>query len=87
MCISTETLKEVEKTLTDSKSITNNPMPLLKGCFPDLTFVRLSASDIDEPPFRALDDYNLYLLDTSEHCVKITSNPSMASAIVVAQRA
>lgn len=86
MCISAETLQDVAKTLRDCQTMTNNPIPMLKGCFPELSFVRLSASDIDEPPFRAVEGYNLYLLDTSEHCVKITNNPTMASAIVVAQR-
>ena len=86
MCITVETLKEIESALLEFKASTNNPVPLLKGCFPDLSFVRLAASDIDEPPFRKLEDYNIYLLDTREHCVRITSDPGMATGIVVAQR-
>lgn len=86
MCISTERLHEIETALNEFKAMTNNPLPLLKDCFPELSFVRMSASDLDEPPFRALDDYNLYLLDTREHCVQITNDPGLASGIVVAQR-
>lgn len=86
MCISLVTLDEIAKALMDFKRMTNNPVPMLKECFPDVSFVRLSARDIDEPPYRELDDYSLYLLDTSEHCVRITSNPDTASGIVVAQR-
>lgn len=86
MCISVETINEIESALIEFKRSTNNPLPLLKDCFPDLSFVRLSASDIDEPPFRKLDDCNLYLLDTREHCARITSDLSMATGIVVAQR-
>jgi hypothetical protein len=86
MCITVETLQEIESALIEFKRETNNPLPLLKSCFPDLNFVGLSARDIDEPPFRSLDDFNLYLLDTREHCVRITSNPDMATGVVVAQR-
>lgn len=86
MCISTETLNEIEAALLEFKPLTNNPLPLLKDFFPGLNFVRLSARDIDEPPFRAMEDYNLYLLDAREHCVQITSDPSVATGVVVAQR-
>jgi len=86
MCISTETLNEIEVALGEFSKTTNNPLPLLKGCFPSLNFVRLSDKDIDEPPFRALEQYNLYLLDSRSHCVHITSNPSEATGVVVAQR-
>ena len=86
MCISIETLNEIEVALGEFTKVSNNPLPFLKGCFPSLSFVRLSAKDIDEPPFRALEDYNLYLLDAREHCVQITSNPNEATGVVVAQR-
>ncbi len=86
MCISCETLTEIEDALKDFTNITNNPVPMLKECFPDISFLRMSARDVDEAPFRTLANYNLYLLDTSEHCVKITNNPDLATAVVVAQR-
>lgn len=86
MCITVETLNEIESALVEFKKLTNNPLPLLKDCFPGLSFVRLSASDIDEPPFRALADYNLYLLDAREHCVQLTSDPAAATGVVVATR-
>ena len=86
MCISTETLNEIEVALDEFSKTTNNPIPLLRGCFPALNFVRLLDQDIDEPPFRSLERYNLYLLDAREHCVHITSNPSEATGVVVAQR-
>jgi len=86
MCITIGTLEEITSALMDFKRMTNNPVPMLKECFPDISFVRLSARDIDEAPYCELDEYSLYLLDTSEHCVKITSNLDTASGIVVAQR-
>jgi len=86
MCISVETMKEIESALEEFQKTTKNPLAMLKGCFPDLSFVRLSASDMDEPPFRSLPDYNLYLLDGREHCVQITNDPTHATGVVVAYR-
>lgn len=86
MCISAAVMDEIELTLQQCGKLSPNPLPILKDCFPDLSFVRLSASDINEPPFRALDGYNLYLLDGREHCVQLTDNLEHATAVVVAQK-
>ncbi len=85
MSITIDTLHEIERALSEFNKMTSNPLPMLKDFFPGLSFVRLSASDMTEPPFRALPDYNLYLLDTSEHCVHITSDPGEATGVVIAQ--
>ena len=86
MCISSETLSEIEIALEEFQKITENPMALLRTCFPGLSFVRLSASDIEEQPFRQLPNYNLYLLDAREHCVQITADPNDATGVVLAAR-
>lgn len=86
MCISPETMKEIELSLAEFHRLTRNPLPMLKECFPELSFVRMSASDIPEEPFRSLPDYNLYLLDGREHCVQLTNDPAHATGVVVAQR-
>lgn len=86
MCISAETLTEIEVALEEFQKISTNPMALLRNCFPALSFVRLSASDIDEQPFRQLPNYNLYLLDAREHCVQITSDLNDATGVVLAAR-
>ncbi|MDI1310390.1 MAG: hypothetical protein PSV17_13305 [Methylotenera sp.] len=86
MCISTETMNEIESSLLDFHQLSNNPLPMLKDCFPKTSFLRMSAADIDEAPFRSLDNYNLYLLDGREHCVQLTSDLSTATAIVVAHK-
>ncbi|HEY3327529.1 MAG TPA: hypothetical protein VGK14_10210 [Novimethylophilus sp.] len=86
MCISLDTLNEIELSLAEFRKLTQNPLVMLKGCFPELSFVHMSASDIPETPFRSLPDYNLYLLDGREHCVQLTSDPAHATGIVVAHR-
>lgn len=86
MCISLQTIHEIESALVDFTRLTNNPVPLLKNTFPGLNFVRMSARDIEEPPFRALDQYNLYLLDARDHCVQLTNELDHATGLVIAQR-
>lgn len=86
MCISTETMNEIELSLLDFHKISNNPMPMLKGSFPELSFLHMADADIDEAPFRSLVNYNLYLLDGRDHCVQITSNLSDATAVVIAHK-
>lgn len=86
MCISKETLSEIEAALKEFQTISRNPMGLLRNCFPELSFVRLSVSDIREEPYRRLENYNLYLLDASENCVQITSNLNDATGVVLAAR-
>lgn len=86
MCISTDTMNEIELSLLDFHKVSNNPLPMLKDCFPDLSFLRMSATDIDEAPFRSLVHFNLYLLDGRDHCMHITNNLSEATAVIVAQK-
>ena len=66
MCLTPETLKEIETSLVDFHKLTNNPLPMLKECFPQLSFVRMSAADIAEAPFRALADYNKALAQLAQ---------------------
>jgi hypothetical protein len=86
MCISTETMNEIESSLIQFHQLSNNPIPMLKDCFPDMSFLRMSASDMDEAPFRSLANYNIYLLDGREHCVQLTNDLSIATAVVIAQK-
>lgn len=86
MQLSAEMIDEVEATLKQFDPLTSNPLPILKDCFPNLSFVRMSAADMDETPFRSMPNYDLYLLDGREHCVQLTNEPSHATSIVIAQK-
>lgn len=86
MCITTETMNEIESSLIQFHQLSNNPIPMLKNCFPEMSFLRMSASDFDEAPFRSLANYDLFLLDGREHCVQLTNDLSVATAVVVAQK-
>lgn len=86
MCLSTQTMSDIQSTLQQFESTTGNPVAMLKECFPELTFVRMSDSDMDVAPFASLPLFNLYLLDAREHCVQLTSNLEHATGVVVTQR-
>lgn len=65
---------------------TGNPLvPGLRNMFPDITFVRCSAGDMDAPPFRISNKYQLYLLDRSEACIKLTDQLESADGVIVAE--
>jgi hypothetical protein len=79
-------MNDIESSLIQFHQLSNNPIPMLKEFFPETSFLRMSASDIDEAPFRSLPNYNLYLLDGRAHCVQLTDDLSNATAVVVAQK-
>lgn len=86
MCIAEHTLNEIVATLGDVRAVTNNPLTILRECYPEISFLRMTERDMDEPPYRRLTDFNLYLLDTREHCVKLTQQLEHATGIVLTQR-
>jgi len=54
--------------------------------FPGVSLTRCNLSDIDsETPFRVLAGMSLFLVDSSDHCARITSDPARATGIVVAR--
>lgn len=54
--------------------------------FPALTVTRCDATDIDiETPFREYPGASLFLVDRSDHCWRITSDPARATGILVAR--
>jgi hypothetical protein len=57
----------------------------LRRLLSGLSVTRCEASDVaDEAPFRVFRHASLYLVDGSDHCWRLTSDPSLATGIVVA---
>lgn len=86
MSIAPSTLNEIAQTLTQFDLLSHNPVAILKGCFPGLTILRCALADMSEPPYRALEHFNLYLLDGREHCVELTHDPERATGVLIATR-
>jgi hypothetical protein len=56
--------------------------------FPHLSFTRCDPQDVDsETPARRYSRWDLYLVDGSEHCWRLTADPARATGLVVAPRA
>ncbi|ODR95063.1 hypothetical protein AUC70_04805 [Methyloceanibacter stevinii] len=59
----------------------------VRAQFPDLSMTRCDQSDVDaEDPFREYPDFNLYLVDGTDHCWRLTADPSAATGIVIAKK-
>ncbi|PWB83298.1 MAG: hypothetical protein C3F11_07330 [Methylocystaceae bacterium] len=59
----------------------------LRRLAPGLTATRCDTTDVrDETPFRSYAKVDLFLLDGRDHCVKITSDPSVATGVILAPR-
>ncbi len=59
----------------------------LRKDFPGLSFTRCDVSDLGvEKPFRQYPRFNLYLVDASEHCYRLTADPERATGVVVAAK-
>jgi hypothetical protein len=56
----------------------------LRRRFPALTVTRCDPSDLDlETPFHAGARFSLYLVDSTDHCWRLTSDAARATGLVV----
>lgn len=86
MALTADALKEICALLESEVPVAERVASLRKN-FPGLSLTRCDASDMsnDAPTFETT-DFNVYLIDTSEHCVRITTNPAAATGLIVAQK-
>ncbi|MBO0752871.1 MAG: hypothetical protein J2P53_12210 [Bradyrhizobiaceae bacterium] len=85
MALSAEELTEIEQVLAglaaDAPVIAE-----MKGRFPKLSWTRCDASDVVEAPCRQGPFYDIHLLNSHDHCSKITSDLAQATGIILAKR-
>lgn len=64
-----------------------NPLPEMRRQLQGLAVTRCDAEDMNgEKPFRRLPDYDLFLIDSANHCVRLVDEPGDASGFIVAAR-
>lgn len=85
MAVSPEELAEIESALSASPADARL-VAALRSRFPHLSWTRCEASDVTETPFRTYAHIELHLLDSADHCARITSDPACATGIVLAKR-
>ena len=65
---------------------TGNPLvPGLRSMFPGITFVRCNAQDMEGTPYRTSNKYQLFLLDRSETCIRLTDQLECADGVIIAE--
>lgn len=59
----------------------------LRQTLPHLSLTRCDPSDVDaDEPFRQYPRFNLYLVDGTDHCWRLTADPSRATGLVIADK-
>lgn len=86
MALNEETLAKIE-TLLMPHSADSGVMAGFRRDFPGLSFTQCDESDmLVEQPFREYPRFNLYLVDASEHCWRLTADLARATGLVVARK-
>lgn len=63
----------------------SNPLPHIRGVMPDLALVRCDADDMRGiVPFQRSGRYDMFLVDTANHCWRIIDDLAEASGVVIA---
>jgi hypothetical protein len=84
MALTSEQLQGLEGLLL-AQTAGANPLPQIRAEFPGLQATRCDADDMrGESPYRRSGSYNLFLVDTSNHCWKIVDDPQLAGGVVIA---
>ena len=87
MALETDELAMLDELLTAVASADASALAGIRQRFPWLSLTRCDASDMDaETPFRVYPGLSLYLVDASDHCWRITSDPTRATGLVLARR-
>jgi len=85
MALNSADLAAIDAVLAASQG-TVSMVATLRQNFPHISWSSCDASDVDETPFKVYDAFDMYLLNSAEHCAEITSDPACATGIVLARR-
>ena len=79
-----DTLINTVEACVSSLMCSGEPLiPELRKQFPDLTFMRCDAEDMDISPYRSGENYQLFLVNRSQVCITLTDQPEQADGFVV----
>lgn len=85
MAISADELAQIDALLAGAEGPARRDIEL-RRLFPKLSWTCCDASDVTEAPFRVYEHYEVHLLDSSDHCAHITSDPACATGVILARR-
>ena len=86
MALEAQAIAWIERTLSapdaDARALAD-----FRREFPRLTLTRCDLGDLGvEQPFLQYARFNVYLLDTSDHCFHLTLDPARATGVIVAEK-
>lgn len=86
MALAADALDRI-RSLLEGEGSAADRIASLRNTFPGVSLTRCDASDMDtETPVLQTQGFDVYLIDTSEHCVKITTQPEAATGLIVAEK-
>jgi len=84
--IQVETISRVKEVLSE-QGVDEGSVGALRNQFPDVHFTYCTEDDIHSgKPVEETDQFSIYLVDSREHCLSLTSNPEIATGLVIAER-
>jgi hypothetical protein len=83
----TDTFLDQITTVVSRAGLSADSVAALRDAFPDLHFTYCLDDDIGVgiEPVRSTEDFNLYLVNGSDHCVRFTPNLEAATGLVLAE--
>jgi hypothetical protein len=85
MALSADDLTEIDQVLSvlgaDLQVVAE-----LRRRFPHLSWTWCDSSDVIEAPFRSYARHDIHLLDSSDHCSHVTTDPAHATGVILARR-
>ena len=85
MSLNESQINAIEASIQELQAVGDPLIPGLRGKFPDIVFVRCDASDMDGQPYRSSNKVQLYLIDRSEVCIRLTDQLESADGVIVAE--
>jgi hypothetical protein len=86
MALTPEALDSI-RTLLESAAPAAERYASVRQNFPGISLTHCDASDMDaDAPAFETAEFAVYLIDTSEHCVRLTLNPAAATGLIVAKK-
>jgi hypothetical protein len=84
--IQAETISRI-RDLLNEQGVDESSVSSLRGLFPDVHFTYCSEDDIHSGrPVEETEQFSLYLVDSREHCLALTTDPEIATGLVIAER-
>ncbi len=84
MALPSALLAEIESACDTLQTQSAGAVAELRHRFKGLIIMRVNAHDVQETPYRPGNSFDLHLLDTSGHCVRLVADPTSANGVMLA---